>query len=45
MTLEETEGGAITAVARIEDRPIFRPIQYVGSYFNIALSNGSPEVS
>ena len=29
---EETEGGAITAVARIEDRPIFRPIQYVGSY-------------
>ena len=32
MTLEETEGGAITAVARIEDRPIFKPIQYVGSY-------------
>ena len=29
---EETEGGAIIAVARIEDRPIFRPIQYVGSH-------------
>ena len=29
---EETEGGAIAAVARIEDRPIFRPIQYVSSY-------------
>ena len=29
---EETEEGSVTAVARIEDRPIFRPIQYVGSY-------------
>ena len=29
---EITGSGAVTAVARIEDRPIFRPIQYVGSY-------------
>lgn len=29
---ENTEGGGVTAVARIEDRPIFRPIQYVGSH-------------
>ncbi len=29
---EITEGGSVTAVARIEDRAIFRPIQYVGSY-------------
>ena len=29
---ETKEGGLVTAVARIEDRPIFRPIQYVGSY-------------
>ena len=29
---ERTGGGTVTAVARIEDRPIFRPIQYVGSY-------------
>ena len=31
---EKLEGGAVTAVARIEDRPIFRPIQYVGSYLH-----------
>ena len=31
---EEMEGGGITAVARIEDRDIFRPIQYVGSYLH-----------
>ena len=29
---EITGSGTVTAVARIEDRPIFRPIQYVGSY-------------
>ena len=29
---ERTGRGTATAVARIEDRPIFRPIQYVGSY-------------
>ena len=29
---ERTGRGTVTAVARIEDRPIFRPIQYVGSY-------------
>ncbi len=29
---EITEGGSVTAVARIEDRAIFRTIQYVGSY-------------
>lgn len=29
---EITESGAATAVARIEDRPIFRPIQYVSSH-------------
>ena len=29
---EITEGGSVIAVARIEDRDIFRPIQYVGSY-------------
>ena len=29
---ERTEGGAVIGVARIEDRPIFRPIQYVGMY-------------
>ncbi len=31
---EKTEGGAVTAVARIEDSPIFRPIQYVGVYLH-----------
>ena len=31
---EKTEGGATTAVAKIEDRAIFRPIQYVGSHLN-----------
>ena len=31
---EKTEGGSVTAVARIEDRAIFRPIQYVGSYLH-----------
>ena len=36
---ERIEGGAVTAVARIEDRPIFRPIQYVGMY----LQSGSLE--
>ena len=29
---EKTGRGSVTAVARIEDRAIFRPIQYVGSY-------------
>ena len=29
---EGTGRGTVTAVARIEDRPIFRPIQYVGMY-------------
>ena len=29
---EITEEGSVIAVARIEDRPIFRPIQYVGMY-------------
>ena len=29
---ERTGRGTVTAVARIEDRPIFRPIQYVGMY-------------
>ena len=29
---ENTRRGTVTAVARIEDRPIFRPIQYVGMY-------------
>ena len=29
---EKTEGGSVIAVARIEDRAIFRPIQYVGSH-------------
>ena len=29
---EKTGRGTVTAVARIEDRPIFRPIQYVGMY-------------
>ena len=29
---EITEGGSVIAVARIEDRPICRPIQYVGMY-------------
>ena len=36
---ERTRRGTVTAVARIEDRPIFRPIQYVGRY----LHHGSPE--
>ena len=36
---ENGEGGSTTAVARIEDRPIFRPIQYVGNY----LRHGSLE--
>ena len=36
---ERTGRGTVTAVARIEDRPIFRPIQYVGSY----LRHGSLE--
>ena len=36
---ENGEGGGTTAVARIEDRPIFRPIQYVGNY----LRHGSLE--
>ena len=31
---ENTERGTVTAVARIEDRPIFRPIQYVGMYLH-----------
>ena len=35
---ERTGRGTVTAVARIEDRPIFRPIQYVGSYLqNLSL--------
>ena len=29
---EKTRVGTVTAVARIEDRPIFRPIQYVGMH-------------
>ncbi len=29
---ERTESGTLTAVARIDDRDIFRPIQYVGMY-------------
>ncbi len=29
---ERAGRGTVTAVARIEDRPIFRPIQYVGMY-------------
>ena len=29
---ERMEGGGVGSVARIEDRPIFRPIQYVGMY-------------
>ena len=29
---ERTGRGTVTAVARIEDRPIFRPIQYVGMF-------------
>ena len=29
---EKMEDGSVVAVARIEDRPIFRPIQYVGSH-------------
>ena len=36
---ERTDAGGLTAVARIEDRPIFRPIQYVGMY----LQSSSPE--
>ena len=36
---ERTDAGVLTAVARIEDRPIFRPIQYVGMY----LQSGSLE--
>ncbi len=31
---ERTEGGAVIGVARIEDRLIFRPIQYVGMYLH-----------
>ena len=32
---ERTDGGLVTAVSRIEDRPIFRPIQYVGMHLQL----------